>query len=823
MTSNDLLLSCETDGATNAPVPFAGLESLEWEQVRSLVARSVASPAGAAEMARVEPSTDRARIEQDLAEAGEAMAYLRATSQGGALRINFHGLPDTAVAVQKLRIEGASLDPREIFEVIVFLDRAADARSSLTAAAERFPLLAVYAGRIGDFRQVLKEVSGKIQADGSVLDSASPHLHRIRREIEKQKKAIQDSLERFLKANRNEGVLQDEYVTIRNDRFVVPVLVGQRRKLPGVIHGASSTGQTLFLEPFETIDLNNELVRLQDDESREVLRILRELTERLRGSAEPIRAAAAVMAWLDVVFAKARFGIDFDCAIPKFTAAGGERRLDIRHARHPLLIDVLRRSGKRVVPFSLTLDNETRTLLISGPNTGGKTVTLKTVGLISLMAQAALPVPSSSAELPLFEQVLADIGDHQSIEQSLSTFSAHVARLREMALDATPDSLVLLDEIGSATDPDEGGALGVALVDHFRAAGAFTLASTHLTALKIYGASTRTVLNASMGFDEVTLAPTYLLQVGLPGKSAGLEIAARLGMPEDILRRARASLGARDVELSRLIADLHQQLEETGRVREALERERVALGVHARQMALESERREKAKLDELEARFEEMRSRWQARADETVARVAESTDRRKSVDQAQRQTTKLGREMREEWEAAIAQAGGGDADKAVVAPRAKIAEGARVRVKNIRDIARVTRLLGHDRLEVAVGFVKMQVAASDVEDVLPEGGAAAPQLPKGVRFQPGPQLNPGEQEINVIGEHAEEAIERVERFLDAAVMATAARVRIVHGHGMGILKRAVQDLLKANPHVEKFYPASQYEGGSGATIVELKD
>lgn len=222
MTSNDLLLSCETDGATNAPVPFAGLESLEWEQVRSLVARSVASPAGAAEMARVEPSTDRARIEQDLAEAGEAMAYLRATSQGGALRINFNGLPDTAVAVQKLRIEGASLDPREIFEVIVFLDRAADARSSLTAAAERFPLLAVYAGRIGDFRQVLKEVSGKIQADGSVLDSASPHLHRIRREIEKQKKAIQDSLERFLKSNRNEGVLQDEYVTIRNDRFVVP-------------------------------------------------------------------------------------------------------------------------------------------------------------------------------------------------------------------------------------------------------------------------------------------------------------------------------------------------------------------------------------------------------------------------------------------------------------------------------------------------------------------------------------------------------------------------------------------------------------------------
>jgi DNA mismatch repair protein MutS2 len=798
-------------------IPFTGLEALEWDQVHALVARSVASPAGALEIANVTPGTDRVRMEHDLAEAGEAMTYLRAAGQGGAHRINLNGLPDVAQAVQKLRIEGAALEPREIFELIVFLDRAADAKSSLAAAAERFPLLGLYAGRIGDFRQVLREVSGKIEEDGSVLDSASPHLNRIRRDIEKQKKAIQDSLERFLKANRNEGVLQDEYVTIRNERFVVPVLVGQRRKLPGVIHGASSTGQTLFLEPLDTIDLNNELVRLQDDESREVFHILRELTDRLRTSAEPIREASAVMARLDVIFAKARFGIDFDCAIPKFTA----RKLDIRNARHPLLIDVLRRAGKRVVPFSLTLDSDTRTLLISGPNTGGKTVTLKTVGLISLMAQAGLPVLCSSAELPVFEQVLADIGDHQSIEQNLSTFSAHVARLREMALDATPDSLVLLDEIGSATDPDEGGALGVALVDHFRSAGAYTIASTHLTALKIYGASTKTVLNASMGFDEATLAPTYQLRVGLPGKSAGLEIAAKLGMPEDILRRARASLGTKDLELSRLIADLHDRLEETSRVREALEQEREALMLREKQIAQEWERRETAKLTELEGRFDEMQRRWQERADETVARIAETAERRKSVDQAQRQTAKLGREMREDWEASVLQNSGQQVS--AVAPRVKIVPGARVRLKGIRDIARVSRLLDHGRLEVAVGFVKMQVAAGDVEEVLSDTGAPVPQLPKNVRFQPGPQLNPGEQEINVIGEHVEEAIDRVERFLDAAVMATAARVRIVHGHGMGVLRRAIQDLLKQNPHVEKFYPAAQYEGGTGATIVELKD
>ena len=487
-------------------------------------------------------------------------------ASSSAIRINLNGLPDITVTIQKLHIEGAALEPREIFDLIAFLDRAADAASFLAVAPERFPLLAKRAAGIGDFRPLLKEVEGKIQADGTVLDSASPHLHRLRREIEKQKKGIQESLERFLRANRNEGVLQEEYITIRNERYVVPVISGQRRKLPGVIHGASSTGQTLFLEPLETIDLNNELVRLQEEEMREVFRILRELTSRLRVYGDAIRVAAQVMATLDLVFAKAKFAADFDCCIPVF----GER-LHLENARHPLLIDVLRKSSKRVVPFALTLDQNCRTLLISGPNTGGKTVTLKTVGVIALMAQAGLPVPCSAAELPLFEQVLADIGDNQSIEQNLSTFSAHMSRLREMALDVTPDSLVLLDEIGSATDPEEGGALGVALVDHFRAAGAFTVASTHLTALKIYGANTKTVLNASMGFDEQTLDPTYQLQIGLPGKSAGLDIAARLGMPEDIMKRARASLSTQEIELTTLIANLHKRMAQTGALEASLD------------------------------------------------------------------------------------------------------------------------------------------------------------------------------------------------------------------------------------------------------------
>jgi DNA mismatch repair protein MutS2 len=801
-------------------VKFDSSAALEWAQVRALVKRYIATSAGDAELAAIEPSDDRSAVESALAEACEAMAYLKASASpgaGGAIRVNLNGLPNVSLAVQKLRIEGASLEPREIFDLIAFLDRAEDARSYLTAAVERFPLLAARARGIGDFRGLLKEVEGKIHADGTVLDSASPHLNRLRREIEKQKKSIQDSLERFLRANRDDGVLQEEYITLRNDRFVVPVIAGQRRRLPGVIHGASSTGQTLFLEPMETIDLNNELVRLQEEELREVYRVLKALTERLRVYAEPIRDAAAIISALDLIFAKGKFGIDFDCVIPTFSKAE-DRTLEVLNARHPLLMDVLRRRNRSVVPFSLKLDQDCRTLLISGPNTGGKTVTLKTLGLIALMAQAGLPVPCSSATLPLFEQVLADIGDHQSIEQSLSTFSAHVSRLREMALDVTPDSLVLLDEIGSATDPEEGGALGVALVDHFRAAGAFTLASTHLTALKIYGARTKTVLNASMGFDELTLDPTYQLRVGLPGKSAGLAIAERLGMPEDILKRARASLSTQEIELSELIADLHSRLEESARMKVELERERAALVARERQNVLDSERREAAKMSELEDRFGEMEKRWCERAEETLTKIAETTDRRKAVDEAQRQTSRVRREMREDWDALLPSV------SPAAAPKLKVAEGVRVRVKGIRQPARVRRDLGNGRFEVEAGFMKVQISMADIEEVLVESSAPdASKLPKNVRYQAGPALSPLVQELNIIGRRADEAMDELERFLDAAVMATAARVRIVHGHGMGILKRAVQDSLKSNPHVEKYYPASQFEGGTGATIVELKE
>ncbi len=796
-------------------------EVLEFESLRRLLGRYISSDLGRRELEKVQPHADRERLTEDLAETGEAVEYLRAAARpqpaarGAAIRIDFGGLPDIEPAVHKLHIEGASLDPQEIFGLFTFLDRSADAKSLLTAVAERFPRLGRRAQSIGDFRALLRDLEGKILPDGSVADNASVALARLRRDIERQKKSIQASLERFLRAHREDGVLQEEFVAIRNERFVVPIVAGQRRKLDGVIHGASSSGHTLFVEPLETIDLNNELAQLADEEAREIHRILLEITDRMRSYGDSIRRTLATMAEIELVFAKARFAAEFNCVIPSF----GER-LFLKDARHPLLEDVLKRRRKSAVPATLELTTDRRTLLISGPNTGGKTVTLKTVGLLSLMAQSALPVPAAEAEFPLFAQVLADIGDYQSIQENLSTFSAHVSHIREMALDVTPDSLVLMDELGSATDPEEGGALGVAIVEHFRAAGAFTLVSTHLMALKIYGASTVGVVNGSMGFDEETFEPTFILQLGLPGKSAGLEIATRLGMPDDIMRRARQSMSDRERDVTRFLGELHRRIEETHALERGLREQIERSERREKDLAAEWEKRETAKLKELERRTEQALARFEEEAREAIGKMAVSSDRRKADQDAQRKVAKAKRELREDFQSTVLSTQD-DSRQDRIQPL-RVQEGARVRLKDIRDPARVRRLLGNDRIEVEAGFMKMQVSLDDVIEVLPEA-AAGQKLPKNVSYRPAPELAPAHQEINVIGQRAEEALDAVDQFLDRAVMATAARVRIVHGHGMGILKKAIADLLARHPHVAKFYPAPQQEGGAGATIVELKE
>jgi DNA mismatch repair protein MutS2 len=793
---------------------------LEFEALRQLLGRYVHSALGRAELDLVEPTSERAHIESTLADTTEALDFVRMAQspqtpqRGAAICPRFDSIPDPGPAVSLLRIEGASLEARQIYELTHLLDQAGEIRTLLSAPAERFPRIACMAAQISDLRPLLRELRGKILPDGSVADDASVMLQKLRRDIEKQQKQVHISLERFMRAHRDDGTLQEDFITIRNDRFVVPIIAGQQRKVGGVIHGTSGTGHTLFVEPLDTIDLNNELVRLREEELREVDRILRELTERLRSHAAEIAASVAVIGRLELLFAKGRFGVEFDCVIPRVSPETG-RRIVLEKARHPLLEDVLRKHKKPIVPISLALDEKCRTLLISGPNTGGKTVSMKTAGLLALMTQSGLPVPATDAEFPVFEQVLADIGDNQSIQESLSTFSAHIEHIRRMLDDVTPDSLVLLDELGRATDPEEGGALGVSILDRFRACGAFALASTHLLAIKIYGANTGGVVNASMGFDDETLQPTYVLRIGAPGKSAGLDIAGRLGMPPELIEQARSIMSTQERDIAKFLAELPDRIDRAAERERQFEDQRQALAARESQLQKEFERREAAKLKEVEERCDAAIRAFEQEARDTIARVTESTGQRKAADQAMRKVAKTRREFQEQVQTTVL----GKAAEAQ--PRVAIQEGTLVRLKGIREPARVRRKLSADRLEVEAGLMKMQVSIDDVEEVLPDAGQGA-ALPRNVSFQSGPTWNVTYREINVIGKRAEEAVGEIDKYLDSAALASVDRVRIVHGHGMGVLKRAVAELLANNPHVEKFYPATPSEGGTGATIAELK-
>ncbi len=794
---------------------------LEYESLRALLGRYVASPLGRAELEKLAPMTDREPASAALAATAEAIAYLEAAAQpqpaarGAAIRFRFEGLADPAEALGKLRIEGAALEPKQILALSELLDRATDIRAVLLAAAPRFPKLGALAAAMGEFRSLLKDLAGKILPDGTLADQASPELARLRRDLERQRRLIQESLESFLRAHREDGLLQEEFIAIRNDRFVLPVVAGRKWRIEGVVHGASGSGHTLFVEPLETIELNNELVRLSEEEAREVHRILLEMTDRLREQREAIARTAAILGELEWLFARAQFARDFQAVIPGFSPPGA-RRLRLGQARHPLLEDVLARQGRRPVPVSLELDEACRVLLISGPNSGGKTVTLKTVGLLALMAQSGLPVPCAEAEFPFFDQVLADFGDAQSIQESLSTFSAHISRVRDILSQATPDSLVLLDELGRATDPEEGGALGVAILEQLRLSGAFTLASTHLAALKVYGANTEGVLNASMGFDEATLAPTFLLRLGAPGQSAGLDIAARLGLPPELLERARAALGSREQDLGRFLQLLHRRLEEAERLQAELQQRSRRLAAREQALAAEWQKRERSKLEELERRVREALERFEQQARSALEEVRQAGASEKK---ARQRVGKLQRELREQIQTVLTPSGEQGGSRRPELP--EIVQGARVRLKDLRAPARVRRLLEGDRIEVEAGLLRMQVSREDVLEVLPE--AEPPQrLPRGVSFQPRPRLPSELEELNVIGRRAQEALEEVDKFLDSAVMASLSRVRIVHGHGMGVLKRAIASLLAGHPHVQRFQEAPPEEGGAGATIVELK-
>lgn len=801
-------------------MPFSSTELLQFDELVERVASFAGSEAGRELVYALEPHSDLAVLRAHLAEAGEAIVYLRELDElQNRTALRFDRIPSVEGSVRLLRVEGASLGGREIQDLFSALALAGEYRGVLQKLATEFPRLAARSSHMADLRALAARYERVFLPDGSLADTASVALGRIRRELIHQQKSIEASLERFLRAHRTDGTLQEEFVTIRDDRYVVPIVAGQKGRVNGVIHGSSGSGRTLYVEPLDTIDLNNQLVRLREDELREIERILAEITASLREHAPEISETTAALAELDCIFAKASFARAFDAVIPTFSEP--ERRLRLSQARHPLLEAVLRKQKKPIVPISFDLVEQRRCLLISGPNTGGKTVTLKTAGLLALMAHAALPVPCAEAEFPLLDDVLADIGDSQSIAESLSSFSGHLLHVKEMLAHVTAGSLVLLDELGRATDPDEGGALGVAMLDEFRKSGAFCLASTHLLPLKLYGARTPGVLNASMGFDDATLRPTYELRLGVPGKSAGLDIATRLELPAEVLEHARSVLPRMQADFENLLNELHGQIEENAR--RARELETAASELKRSQTALEEDavKREQRRQRDWEKKSDSLIADFEARAQMMMEQVSQPSESRKAAEQAQRLIAKTRREFREE--AAETMAPPPELARDATPARLTLQEGSRVRLKDIREVATVRRLLKNRLIEVEAGFLKMQVPREDVVEVVPEGRAERERLPKNVRFETGPRWDVSYREINVIGQRAEEAIAQVDKFLDSAALASVDRIRIVHGHGMGILKRAVAEFLKTNPHVSRSYPAAASEGGSGATVVELRE
>ncbi|MFZ0588900.1 MAG: Smr/MutS family protein [Bryobacteraceae bacterium] len=802
-------------------MPFRGADVLQFGELKELVASYAGSAAGKQKILDCDTEADRLAIEASLAEAGEAIAYLLEVSSpqkaahGAVVRLRFDQIRPVP-SLPLLRVQGARLEGPEILDLFQTLFIAGEYRALLLAVTDRYPRLAARALALADLRTLVRRHQRAFLPDGSLSDDASPALRQIRRDIERQQKRIQDSLEKFLRAHHSDGTLQEDFVTIRDDRFVVPVVAGQQGRVEGVIHGASGSGRTLFLEPLETIALNNTLVRLHEDELREIDRILAAISDELRLHADEIFSSFETLAHLDYVFAKANFASAYRAVIPKFSDESN-RRFVLHEARHPLLEKILKPQKRPVVPISLELDEKNRVLLISGPNTGGKTVTMKTCGLLTTMAHAGLPVPCAFAELPWLEDVLADIGDTQSIAQSLSTFSGHLLHVRGMLESATPNTLVLLDELGGSTDPDEGGALGVAILDRFRQCGAFCLASTHLLPLKLYGAQTEGVVNASMGFDDVTLQPTYQLRLGVPGKSAGLDIAARLNMPGDLIQHARRALPQMQAGFQNLLDRLNAQLEENRNLNARLAEERNALAKERADLQRTTVEREDKRAREWERKREELIADFEARAMETIAQAVSTVEDRKAAEQANLQIARLRREFREQASEAI--------KPSLAAARSAeppaITEGARIRLRDVREPATVRRILKNGAVEVEAGFLKMQVSPDDIVEVLAPAGST--KLPKNVTLQSGPRWDASYKELNLIGKHAEEALAELDKFLDSAALASVDRVRIVHGHGMGVLKRAVGDFLASSPHIARFYPAPPSEGGTGATIAELRE
>ncbi len=798
---------------------------LEFDRLKEIVGGYTTCAPGRRVIEALAAQLDVTALNAEFALIAEAAGYLR----GGA-DFGFGSLADPEAWLARLGIPASVLSIGELLDARSLMQICNSVRETFEPETSKLPQLSARAASLADFRHLVSAIRRAILPNGEISDDASPQLRRVRTGIAQGRATIRRSLESIV---RSRGQSADEdYVTLRSDRFVIPVRASDRRSVPGVVHGASSTGQTVFVEPLEAIELNNRLVQLSEEELAEISRVLVELTERLRAERVLLQAAAAQIAHFDSIFARARFAREIDCVMPAFQE-GNFLRLD--SARNPVLEAKLRAAGHKAVPLSLALGGDETVMVISGPNTGGKTVALKSVGLAALSAQSGIPVAAERAAMPVFDQVLADIGDEQSIAADLSTFSAHIVNLKSMLQTATDRSLILVDEMGTGTAPEEGAALAVALLEEFRERRALTIATTHHDRLKSYASTTPGIVNAAMEFDEENLRPTYRLLVGVPGTSSGIEIARRLGLPARVVEHARANQTPESREARDLIAYLHRSRDEMEQIKQQAREELLQLEAERHSLQTEWVERQKKRIAELERNFQETQKRLEGEIARLAEEIRDRTLRAQVEKQSGKRLAKIGSQARVEANAAVletlaasqADLGVSTGAPAKAVPPEQLSAGARIVVKNFKQPVIFRRHDGRTA-EIEAGPLRMRVPLSEVVSIETDKSKSATaetsggRRPYGITVHARASEEPAGEEINVIGCTVEEATRRVDKFIDEAVLAGKPAVRIIHGHGMGALRRGLGRFLTAHPSVESIHHEAEDRGGAAITIAELR-
>ena len=818
------------------------LRALEFDRVVQVVSGFAQTPGGVAHLGALEPSDDPSAVAQALDATAETVRFL------GDNQIALQAPAELELVLAAAGVEGRALEPAQLLALSAFLSSVESAAAAVRRARSSYPILRRIADSTASFQAEITDVRRKIDAGGDVADDASPELRSIRDRLRKQRARLRGTLESYVRGKDTAKYLQQQVVTDRNGRYVLVVRAEHRSAIPGIVHGSSGTGASLFLEPLSTVEINNDIVALQQQEQEEIHRILLALSDAFRRRGADLQATVDAATELDVLHARAQFSLLVDGVQPKLSS---DDRLEIRGGRHPLLIPGVRRrlemgvaggsvpdaaAAKGPVPVDILLIPPVRVLVITGPNTGGKTVALKTAGLLALMAQAGLLIPAADgSQVPVFKCVFADIGDDQSIAANLSTFSSHIKNIVDMNAALQLPALVLLDEAGAGTDPVDGGALAMAMIDHFRTRAAMVVATTHYDSLKTYASTIEGVVPAGFGFDPQTFAPTYRLNYGSPGSSLALEIATRLGMPESIIERARAHRGERETQLAEHLARIEKDVQALEHERRLAARERQTLEATAAKLqAREHELRNredtfKRRLDErIEERLREARRAIDSVVETVKARtekIAHDAERR-----ARLMPTGQTGAARAEGRAAIdaigekLRSGASVQDRPAAAPPGPsrpAAVGDRVIVGGL-GLEGIVRAVHDGSAEVDVRGKRLRARVEDLRVVTAAAVAAA--QPSRVRVNVDLQPRSGSAtELNLIGNNVDEALTRLERFFDEALITEVRSVRIIHGNGTGQLRRAVADFLKTHPLVASFGPAPDNQGAGGATIAELKE